>query len=311
MRGVCLFVLALAIPSSARAAARVSSNSECPSADTVRARLLGLLPAGGPEKASARVYSDGQTMRIDLSTSGEETQQRRLPVGSDGDCNARAELAAYVIAAWLDAMPVGTVKAPGIPPRERRPLESSGGGYFDDPDAEHLSINPRTMLGAGVLGTSDSLGPTVGALVLIGMPSLVEQTGWSFESSLTSSRQLSVGQGTATLRRPTFTLGLTTDFYRSRWAIRGQLGASLGVLMVRSSGYIGNTSGSSVMWGLDVGLTVVRRWQRNEGWVLFAATAWPQGRSIVTRLTEPGTRLSKELPSWEFRLVLGYSLAVL
>ena len=258
-----------------------------------------------------RVRNDGPTMRIDLSTPGEETQQRALPLEGDGDCNARAEVAAYVIAAWLDAMPVGTIKAPGIPPRERRPLESSGGGSLDDPDVEHVSINPRTMLGAGVLGASDSLGATAGALVSIGMPSLIEQSGWLFESSLTSSRQLSLGQGTAIFRRPTFTLGLTNDFYRSRWAVRGQLGASLGVLMVRGSGYVGSTSTTSVMWGLDVGLAVVRRWQRREGWVRFAATGWPQGRSIVTRRIDSGAPLSKELPSWDLRLVLGYSFAVL
>ena len=167
------------------------------------------------------------------------------------------------------------------------------------------------MAGAGVLGTSDSLGTTAGALVLVGMPSLVEQTGWLFESSLTSSRQLSLGQGTATFRCPTFTLGLTTDFYRSRWAVRGLLGARLGVLMVNGSGYVGNNATTSVMWGLDVGLALVRRWRRQEGWLRFAATAWPQGRSIVTRLTDSKALLSKELPSWELRVVLGYSFTVL
>ena len=290
----------------------MSSNSECPSAEAVSARLFGLLPARGPENASVRVHNDGQTMRIDLSTPGEETQQRSLPQGGDGDCNARAEIAAYVIAAWLDAMPVGTVKAPGIPPRERRPLESSNSASSYDPDAEHVSVSTRTMLGAGVLGASDSLGTTAGALILIGMPSLIEQTGWVFESSLTPSRQLSLGQGTATFRRPTCTLGLTTDLYRSRWAFRGQLGASLGVLMVSGSGYVGYkaTTTTSVMWGLDVGLAVIRRWHRHEAWLRFAATAWPQGRRIVTGLMDSGALLSKELPSWELRVLLGYSYAV-
>jgi hypothetical protein len=198
----------------------VSSNSECPSAEAVSAHLLGLLPTGGPENASARVRNDGQAMRIDLSAPGEETQRRSLFV--DGDCDARAELAAYVIAAWLDAMPVGTLKAPGIPPRERRPLESSSTHFFD-PEAAPLSISTRTVVGAGVLAQSDTLGTAAGGVILLGMPSLVEETGWLFESSLTSSRQLSLGQGTATFRRPTFTLALTYDFYRKRWAIRGRL----------------------------------------------------------------------------------------
>jgi len=57
-------------------------------------RLARTKAAGGPEKASVRVRNDGPTMRIDLSTPGEETQQRALPLEGDGDCNARAEVAA-------------------------------------------------------------------------------------------------------------------------------------------------------------------------------------------------------------------------
>jgi hypothetical protein len=286
----------------------VSSNSDCPSAEAVSGHLLGLLPAGGPENAAARVRNDGQAMRIDLSAPGEETQQRSL--GAAGDCNARAELAAYVIAAWLDAMPVGTLKAPGIPPRERQPLESSGSVHLFDPE-EPLSISTRTVLGAGVLGESDTLGTAAGGLLLIGMPSLIEQTGWLFEASLASSRQLSVGQGTATFRRPTFTLALTYDFYRTRWAIRGRLGGSLGVLMVSGSGYAPNNSTTSVMWGLNAGLALARRWHQHECWLGVDTTGWPQSRRVLTRVSNSGTVLAKELPSWDLRFVLGYSFAIL
>lgn len=296
------------IPSRAWSAARVSSNSDCPSAEAVSGHLLGLLPAGGPENVAARVRNDGQAMRIDLSAPGEATQQRSLSV--DGDCNARAELAAYVIAAWLDAMPVGTVKAPGIPPRERRPLESSSTHFFD-PEGEPLSISTTIVVGAGVLGQSDTLGTAAGGLLFIGMPSLIEQTGWLFESSLTSSRQLSVGQGTATFRRPTFTLALTYDFYRQRWAIRGRLGGSLGVLMASGSGYAPSNSTTSVMWGLNGGLALARRWHRHECWLGFDTTGWPQGRRVLTRVSDSGTVLAKELPSWDLRFVLGYSFAIL
>jgi len=253
------------------------------------------------------VRNDGETMRIDLSAPGEETQQRSLIV--DGDCRARAELAAYVIAAWLDAMPVGTLKAPGIPPRERR--ESSSSTHFFDPEAEPLSISTTTVVGAGVLGQSDTLGTAAGGLLLIGMPSLIEQTGWLFESSLTSSRQLSLGQGTATFRRPTFTLALTYDFYRKRWAIRGRLGGSLGVLMASGSGYAPSHSTTSVMWGLNAGFALTRRWHRHECWFGFDTTGWPQSRRVLTRVSNSGTVLSKELPSWDLRFVLGYSFAIL
>jgi hypothetical protein len=286
----------------------VSSNSECPSAEAVSAHLLGLLPTGGPENAAARVRSDGQSMRIDLSAPGEETQQRSLFV--DGDCKARAELAAYVIASWLDAMPVGTLKAPGIPPREPRPLASSSTHFFD-PEGEPLSISTRTVVGAGVLGQNDTLGTVAGGLLVVGMPSLIEQTGWLFESSLASSRQLSVGQGTVSFRRPTFTLALTYNFYGKRWAIRGRLGGSLGVLMASGSGFAPNNSTTTVMWGLNAGLALTRRWHRHEWWLGLDTTGWPQGRRILTRVGNAGTVLSKELPSWDLRFVLGYAFAIL
>lgn len=287
-------------------AARILSDSDCPAAEAVSERLWALLPVREPGNATARLRIDGPSMRIDLSAVGEQMQSRLLP--ADGDCAARAELAAYVIAAWLDAMPVRAVRAPGIPPRERPPIEEPTPlRLFDEP----LSISTATMLGAALVGESDSAGAAVGALVLVGMPNLVEEGGWVAEASYVSAREIALGQGKVSFRRATFTVALTYDFYRARWIVRGQLGAGLGVLMTTGSGFVAANSATSVMWGLDLGLVLARRFARDEAWLGLGALGWPQGRSVYTRVDGSSQTMSEDFPSWDFRLVVGYSFGVL
>ena len=214
----------LGISSRALASARVSSNSNCPSSDAISLRLLGLLAAGGPESASAWVRSEGDSMRIEVSTPGEESRQRTVEV--TGDCDSRAEMAAFIIAAWLDAMPVGTVSSPGIPPREVQPAPRISGVVI-----KRLSFSSRTLLSGGVFGLGDSLGASAGLAALIGMPNLIENVGWLLEGSMTLSRQMGVGTGTAHIRRPTFVLAATFELYRKRWLLRAEVGPALGILL--------------------------------------------------------------------------------
>ncbi len=301
----------LAIPSQSAAAARVSSNSDCPSSDAISLKLLGLLAAGGPESASARVRSEGDSMRIEVSTPGEESRQRTVLV--TGDCEARAEMAAFIIAAWLDAMPVGTIRAPGIPPREVRHEAKAAGDADSSDEAEgrRLSIGTHTLLGAGVFGLSDRLGASAGLLAAVGMPGLLENVGWLLEASMTSSRQMKIGQGTAHIQRPTIVFSATFELYRQRWLLRAHVGPALGVLLVHGSDYQTNQSDSSVMWGVDAGVTLALPWKRNEMWVRLDTIAWPQGRSVLSEQGSSISNVAEPLPGWEVRAALGFSLGIL
>jgi hypothetical protein len=308
---LALIVEVLAIPSQSVAAARISSDSNCPSSDAISLKLLGLLAAGGPESASARVRSEGDSMRIEVSTPGEESRQRMVPVS--GDCQSRAEMAAFIIAAWLDAMPVGTVSTPGIPPREVRHVPKAGeeADSLDDAEAERLSISTRTFLGAGVFGLGDGLGASPGLAAMVGMPTLIENVGWLLEASMTSSRQMKVGQGTAHIWRPTFALSATFELYRKRWLLRAQVGPALGILLVNGTDYQTDRNDTSVMWGADVGLTLARPWKRHEMWVRLDAVAWPQGRSVLSNQGPSSPNVVEPLPGWEVRAALGFSLGIL
>ena len=304
LTALALAAALLAIPSRSVATTRISSNSNCPSSDAISLRLLGLLAAGGPESASARVRSEGDSMRIEVSTPGEESRQRTVQV--TGDCDSKAEMAAFIIAAWLDAMPVGTVSTPGVPPREVQPAPLSSGSVV-----ERLSFSSRTLLSGGVFGLGDSLGASAGLAALLGMPNLLENVGWQLEASMGLSRQMKVGTGTAHIRRPTFALSATFELYRKRWLLRAQIGPALAILMVDGTGYQSNQSDSSVMWGADVGLSLARPWRRHEMWIRLDAIAWPQGRSILSQ-QRPGTPdIAEPLPSWEARSALGFSLEIL
>jgi hypothetical protein len=307
------FALALAyflIPATLAAATRVSSDSNCPSSDAISVRLLGLLAAGGPAAASARVHGDGQSMRIEVSTPGEEVRQRT--VAASGDCNERAEMAALIIAAWLDAMPVGTISTPGIPPKEARPLGTRrGAGEPSDEIEEPFSvINTRALVGAGLFGLTDKQGATAGLSIDGAMPNLLETFGWSAQVQLPLSRQLAIGQGTAHYWRPTLGLGATGDIYAGKWVVRAKIGAELGILAVSGTGFSENRTALTVMWGADAGVLVARAWKRKELWLQVDGVAWPQDRSIRSNQMPSGADILVALPSWELRVGVGFSWGV-
>ena len=308
---VSLIAAVLAIPAASVAATRVSSDSNCPSSDAISVRLLGLLAAGGPETASARVRSDGESMRIEVSTPGEESRQRTVP--GTGDCDARAEMAALIIAAWLDAMPVGTISAPGVPPREIRaaPRRSGESDPLDEPESHAVAISTHTILGAGILGLADRQGASAGLAATVGMPNLLENFGWSFEASLGLPRQTAVGDGIAHIWRPTFAWSASAELYRKNWVVRAQAGLALGILLVNGTEYSPNRSSTSATWGASAGLCLARPWKRHEAWLRLDGVAWPQGRSIRSNSVPSGPDISTPLPEWEIRSAVGFSWGIL
>ena len=305
---IALIVTVTPLPS--LAAALVSSDSSCPSSDAISLRLLGLLAEGGPESATARVRVEGESMRIELSTPGEESRQRTVP--ATGDCDSLAEKAAFIIAAWLDAMPVGSFSTPGVPPREVQHKTTAAGQAdpLDASEAERPALSTRTLLSGGIFGLGDGLGASAGLATMIGMPNLIERVGWLLEASMSLSRQITVGQGTAHMWRPTFALLATLELYRKRWLLRAQVGPVLGILLVNGSGNYANASDTSAVWGGDLGLSLVRPWKRHEVWLRLDTLGWPQGRSILSQQAPSGANVIVPLPGWEVRSVAGFSLGI-
>jgi len=307
-----LMLAVTAFPAVSLAATRVSSDSNCPSSDAISQRLLGLLAAGGPTTASAVVRNDTSSMRIQLSTPGEATRERTVP--ASGDCATRAEKAALIIASWLDAMPVGTLATPGVPPRPLSPAaqaHSSGPDSLDDLEDPSISVSTRALLGAGCFGLVDGKGGSVGLALATGMPHLVERFGWSVEVSWGTSRQMSVGQGAARYWRPTISLAATAEFRTKNWVARPQAAVVLGVLSIDGTGFNSqNLSATTVNWGAAAGVTLARPWRRNEFWLRVEGVAWPQGRAVRSKQLPTGSDTSASFPNWELRSTAGISWGI-
>jgi hypothetical protein len=312
MKKLWLALALVAFPAASTAATRVSSDSNCPSSDAISQRLLGLLAAGGPAAASVRVRSEGESLRIELSTVGEADQQRTVP--ASGDCEARAEMAALVIASWLGAMPVGSISTPGVPPRAPLPAamgRSTDSDPLDDPDNPIISISTRTLLGAGCFGLVDGKGGSVGFAIDAGMPTLLDHFGWNAQVSLGSPRQMAVGQGTAHYWRPTFALAATGEVRARNWLLRPQAGVAFGILSIRGLGFNDqNISATSFTWGAGAGVTLARAWRRGEAWLRLEGVLWPQGRAVLGKQLPSGPDIAVPFPDWELRLTAGLSWGI-
>jgi hypothetical protein len=310
MKQLALTLAIAAIPAVSTAATRVSSDSACPSADAISQRLLGLLAAGGPAAASARVHSEEASLRIELATPGEPNRERIVP--ATGDCEARAEMAALIIASWLDAMPVGAVGTAPVPVREVQAAHPRS--YEVEPTGAPAGrLAPgrgHTLVGAGLFGLADKQGASAGFALDAAMPNLLGHFGCAAGVSLGLPRQLSVGQGIAHYWRPTFALAATGELHASNWLVRPRIGVALGVLSVNGSNYLPNRSATTVTWGAGAGLTVARPWQLGEAWLRIEALMWPQGRSLRSNRPPSGPDLEVALPDWEMRLTAGFSWGV-
>lgn len=311
--GLAFLLSTLLVPSPSAAATRVSSNSDCPSSDAISVRLLGLLSAGGPEAATALVTTDGASMRVELSTPGESARERTVPL--TGDCEQRAEMAALVIASWLDVMPVGTLKTPGIPPKEARASDGRAGDTSSDGEAPGdlddgrgvVRMSTRKRFGVGAFGLADKDGANAGLSFELGMPNLLDVFGWMAQVQFGLPRTLTVGQGTASYFRPTVGLSVTGEILSSTWVVRAHLGPELGVLVVSGSGYEQNRSETTVTWGANVGLTIARLIKGNQVWLRIEGVVWPSERSIRSNRVPSGPDIAVPLSGWEARLAAGYA----
>jgi hypothetical protein len=307
MKRLFLTLVLATVPAFASAATRVSSDSNCPSSDAISQRLLGLVPAGGPASASVRVRREGATIHVELAVPGEPIQTRIAAAA--GDCEERAEMAALIIASWLDVMPAGTIAAPGIPPREPRPapVPSAEPDPVDESHEPRLTLGKRTLVGAGIFGLADKQGSSTGAVLEAAMPNLLDPFGWLAEVALSLPRELTVGQGTARYWRPTIVLAATGEIRFGNWVVRPRAGAALGILLVSGSGYEQNGSATTVTWGGGAGVALARVWRGNELWIRFDGLAWPQGRAVRSRQVPSGKDIEVPLPELEGRLVAGFS----
>lgn len=293
----------LAFPGFARANPSVTSDSECPSADAVNTALAGLLPPGAPAFAQARIRTLDDHQEVAFSSEGEPAHSRELP--QEPNCEARAQAAALIIAAWMDAMPVGTLGLPEVTSPTAQPVDSPP---VEDPST--ASERRLVWVGLGVLGMLDTMGGNWGLTGEVGLDHVVGDLGLAVALSAALARDVRVGQGTARWWRPALELDLRLPVLTGAWNIEASLGPIIGLLVVKGYGYDQSSNDVVVSWGAGAGLRSFWTWGPARLWIDLRGRLWPEAQKIRNEIQEPPVTRTAELPQWEGFLGLGFSLAI-
>ena len=305
MRVVALGALCLAaMPASA--APLVTSDSDCPSAAEVRARLAGLWSGDSSVSATADIRVQGGQMAVELASESEPATSRILP--AEPDCESRAQAAALVIAAWLDtvtadplglAVPIAVPAAVPTSPQVRAPVTE-----------KPLPAQARLSLGLGALASVDARG--AGA-ILSGETAwlrLAGRFGLLVGLSLPLPREMSVGRGSARWWRPVLALALRAPLTQGTWILDGGIGPALGLLVVAGNGFDQNHTDLAVSWGAVAGVRLAHRSRGKWAyWAELRGLLWPAAQNIRDDVPGSAPHLAA-LPRIEAQLGLGSSFAV-
>ena len=288
----------------ALAAPLVTSDSDCPSAGEVAARLEGLWSGASPASVAAHVRVGAGQMTVELVSESEPAVSRSLP--TEPDCESRAQAAALVIAAWLDTVtadPLGLavpVAIPAVPTSPQVPA----------PVAETSPAPPRLLLDLGAFASGDARGAGAGVAGEAEWLRLAGRFGLLAGLSVPLPRELGVGQGTARWWRPVLALALRVPLTQGSWILDGGVGPAFGLLVVAGSGFDQNHTDVAASWGATAGLRLAHR--RRSKWAYWAelrGLLWPAAQNIRNDVSGSAPRLAA-LPRIEAQLGLGFSLAV-
>jgi hypothetical protein len=284
----------------------VTSDSDCPSAAEVVARLAGMLSGDNPVvSGAAQVRVQGGQIVVELAGESEPAASRILP--AEPDCGSRAQAAALVIAAWLDSLPADPLAA----------AESVGAlaidpGSLRAPVTAHASpVQPHLLLG---VGASASLDAQSAGAALSGEAAWLRLAGrFGLAAALAAPlpRQMSVGQGKGRWWRPTLALVLRAPLTQGAWMLDGGVGPVFGLLLVTGSGFDQNHTDLAVSWGATAGLRLVHR--HGSKWAYWAelyTLLWPAAQNIRNDVRGSDPKLAA-LPRIEVHLGVGFSFGIL
>jgi hypothetical protein len=307
MKPACLVVVgsALGLAAPALAAPLATSDSDCPSAADVTARLAGLWSGDNPASAAAHIRVELGQMTVDLVSEGEPAVSRILP--AEPDCESRAQAAALVIAAWLDSRPSGPLGE--VEPATSPPLERAGLRAPEAIEQPASPAPPRVFLGIGGLASVDARGAGAVLSAEAAWLRLSGRVGLGAGLSLPLPREMAVGQGKARWWRPVLALALRVPLTEGTWAFDAGVGPAFGLLVVAGSGFPQNHTDAVGSWGATAVLRLARRSRGRAYWADLRGLLWPAAQNI--RNDVPGAAPYLEaVPRIEAQLGLGFSFAV-
>lgn len=273
----------------------VRSDVPCPSATDLNARLQPLLPRGSSEASERHLATvadigpqpDGRrTLHLRLlRADGSVIGDRHLFLA--GDCQAMAEAAAVVIAAWETEDP----SALPAPVAESAPAPAPA-----QVQASSFQLMGGVGAGAGF----------VGGIALLG--NVEAQVGrsdsrWRLRLSVMREldRRVYLGSGHADWHHTMVAAGLVMHGALGAWVGSLDLGPSIGWVTVQGVGFKDNQESQSLEYGVAGGVRGGRRLGRWTLWAEARSNAWLRGQRAL--LTDPNTRA--EMPRLDVSASVG------
>jgi hypothetical protein len=310
-------VLAVADPSSS---VSVRGDTTCPTADDLRAALVGLVAPGNADAAPdiAVLLARGGVVSVQLSNAkGDVIAEKALP--TSGSCADRARTAAVIVAAWeahlRGGMP-GDLAVPAVPreppPPAPPPVTPSPSPPPVEPPPPRLivapSVPPSSPLeveaGVGLFASLVSTQAAPAGLAEV----VVSRRGGRFSLGL---EVLAVGTHSATLdstaRGDWRRIGGAVDA-RSRWRwprfeLDMRAGFALTALVVQGSSLPNPASATLTDAGALVGLRARVPFGVAAPWIDVTAAAWPGAHTLYVTGTNESAKVSR------FELLLGVGVS--
>ena len=301
---------ALATPAGERepSAIEIATDSSCPSPDLIRAALgaFGTMTPSPGTTATVRARND--RIRVELRWPGHATMDVR-EVAAPAGCEARAQAAAVVMAAWLGTRASAPV-APG--PAAPTVLAKTEPRTPPSPSARPPQPAParegrRHWLGVG-LGAAAGGGTVPAGRVELAAERLSgEGIGWSVAVQSALPRNRMVGVGTSTWMRPSLNVAAQAGGRLGRIVLAADLGPTVGLALAWGSGYPSNLSDQTVAFGGAAGLRVELADGPSRPWLQIRVMDWLQAQRLRVDAS-PSAPVTENLPKVEGILAIGWSL---
>ena len=275
----------------------IVSDSGCPSAEAVRAALVGLRPVGQWPALSVAIRATLQTLVVEIGR--ENPIPRQLALGPD--CAARATDVALVISAWTGDLPVETAGTPVLQPatpilqplQDKRPET-----MIPKSDARQSEIS------AGLLAaTAGGIAP--GGRLEFGRIRRGSGLGWQLDLTVPAARQVSVGDGTTRWMRVSAGAALEARWAMAMFFLDGEFGGEATLTYAWGQGYVANQSDWSPTWDLTAGIRAGVPWGRIRLWLDLRAIKWLREQSVQINPVTTGTASAANLPPWDAQGAVG------
>jgi hypothetical protein len=259
----------------------LTSDTACPSAESVEVALQGLGLGETTPAASVKIRAVTSGLEVELGWPDSPQSQHRL-LTVDGDCVARARAAAIVVAAWLGSLPTTPLAVPVVEPTKPTVI---GAPPSTSPNTS-LTITPtpspgRWTLGLGVgAGTSGDL-DLAPALVMEGTRRLSRKVGLAVAAATTGPRQRTVGPGTSHFLRPTMMIMGRIQLLAGTAQVGFDAGLAGGLTVAWGTDYPNNDTQHAFDWGPAGGFRVLVSKGRLRPWLAARLTYWVLSQRLL------------------------------